>query len=329
METTNPQGSESQSQGTTVQDAASSFLGLMDAAEAPEGQVEAQTEQPEEELELSEDEQQDWQDEEEQEESDSEPEEQEEEQRFSVKVAGEDKELTLSELKSLAQQGADYTKKTQQVAEQRKALEAEARAIEEAKYLRDAYAQRLQAMEQLLNSPEQNEDLEYLKESDPIGYAVRVAEKQQQREQLQAVQAERQRIAEQQQAEYAQQMQGYLAQQAEQLSKVLPDYTDPVKGEALRSELRSFAKTNLGFSDEELSQVRDSRHVIALHKAMLYDKLQQAKPNVTKRVSEAPKTIKSGNGVKPTTSENVKRQQKQLQQTGRVRDAAKLFENFF
>ena len=184
-------------------------------------------------------------------------------------------------------------------------------------------------LEQLLNSPEQSEDLEYLKESDPIGYAVRVAEKQQQREQLQAVQIERQRIAEQQQAEYAQQMQGYLAQQAEQLSKVLPDYTDPVKGEALRSELRSFAKSNLGFSDEELSQVRDSRQVVALHKAMLYDKLQQAKPSVNKRVSEAPKTIKSGNGVKPTTSENVKRQQQQLRQSGKVRDAAKLFENFF
>jgi hypothetical protein len=327
MENTNPQGSENQSQGTTVQDAANSFLGLMDAAEAPEGQVEAVAEQPEEEL-VSEDEQQDWQDEGEQEESEYEPEEQEEEQRFSVKVSGEDKELTLSELKSLAQQGADYTKKTQQVAEQRKALEAEAKAIEEAKYLRDAYAQRLQAMEQLLNSPEQNEDLEYLKESDPIGYAVRVAEKQQQREQLQAVQLERQRIAEQQQAEYAQQMQGYLAQQAEQLAKVLPEYTDPVKGETLRSELRSFAKTNLGFSDEELSMVRDSRQVIALHKAMLYDKLQQAKPNVNKRVSEAPKTLKSGNSVKPATSDQIKRQSNQLKQTGRVRDAAKLFENF-
>jgi hypothetical protein len=327
MENTNPNGSENQSQGTTVQDAANSFLGLMDAAEAPEGQAEAQSEQPQEEL-VSEDEQQDWQDEGEQEESEYEPEEQEEEQRFSVKVSGEDKELTLSELKSLAQQGADYTKKTQQVAEQRKALEAEAKAIEEAKYLRDAYAQRLQAMEQLLNSPEQSEDLEYLKESDPIGYAVRVAEKQQQREQLQAVQLERQRIAEQQQAEYAQQMQGYLAQQAEQLSKVLPDYTDPVKGEALRSELRSFAKSNLGFSDEELSMVRDSRQVVALHKAMLYDKLQQAKPNVNKRVSEAPKTLKSGNSVKPATSDQIKRQSNQLKQTGRVRDAAKLFENF-
>jgi hypothetical protein len=330
MTDTNPSGSDNQSTGT-VQEAANSFLGFMDAAEAPEGQVEAQSEQPEEELQLSEDEQQDWQDDGEQEELEPESDDLEEEveQTFSVKVAGEEKELTLNELKTLAQQGADYTKKTQQVAEQRKALEAEAKAIEEAKYLRDAYAQRLQAMEQLLNSPEQNEDLEYLKESDPIGYAVRVAEKQQQREQLQAVQLERQRIAEQQQAEYAQQMQGYLAQQAEQLSKVLPDYTDPVKGEALRSELRSFAKSNLGFSDEELSQVRDSRQVVALHKAMLYDKLQQAKPSVNKRVSEAPKTIKSGNGVKPTTSENVKRQQQQLRQSGKVRDAAKLFENFF
>jgi hypothetical protein len=326
MENTNPNGSENQSQGTTVQDAANSFLGLMDAAEAPEGQAEAAAEQPEEEL-VSEEAQEYDQEEDEQEESDQEPE-QDEEQRFSVKVAGEEKELTLSELKTLAQQGADYTKKTQQVAEQRKALEAEAKAIEEAKYLRDAYAQRLQAMEQLLNSPEQNEDLEYLKESDPIGYAVRVAEKQQQREQLQAVQLERQRIAEQQQAEYAQQMQGYLAQQAEQLAKVLPDYTDPVKGETLRSELRSFAKTNLGFSDEELSMVRDSRQVIALHKAMLYDKLQQAKPNVNKRVSEAPKTLKSGNSVKPATSDQIKRQSNQLKQTGRVRDAAKLFENF-
>lgn len=328
MENTNPQGSESQSQGTTVQDAANSFLGLMDAAETPDGQVEAQSDDQEVEL-SGETEQEYEQDDGEQEESESESDDQEEEQRYSVKVAGEEKELTLSELKSLAQQGADYTKKTQQVAEQRKALEAEVKAIDEAKYLRDIYAQRLQAMEQLLNTPEQSEDLEYLKESDPIGYAVRVAEKQQQREQLQAVQIERQRIAEQQQAEYAQQMQGYLAQQAEQLTKVLPEYSDPVKGEALRTDLRTFAKSSLGFTDDELSQVRDSRHVFALYKAMLYDKLQQAKPSVNKRVSEAPRTIKSGNGVKPTTSENMKRQQQTLKQTGRVRDAAKLFENFF
>jgi len=324
METTNPNGSESQSQGTTVQDAANSFLGLMDAAEAPEGQAEAQSEQPEEELQVSEGSDEDWQDEEPEQESESEP---DDEPTYSVKVAGEEKELTLTELKSLAQQGADYTKKTQQVAEQRKALEAESVAIDQARQLRDAYAERLQAMEQLLSAPEQSENLEYLKESDPIGYAVKVAEMSQQKEQLQAIQAERYRIAEQQQAEQQHALQGYIAQQAARLSEVLPEYSDPVKGEKLRSELRVFAK-DIGFTDQELSMVRDSRQVLALHKAMLYDKLQKSKPDVNKRVNEANKTIKSGNSVKPVTSDQVKRQQQQLKQSGKVRDAAKLFESF-
>jgi len=321
-EITNPSGSEST--GTTVQDAASAFLGLMDAAEAPEGQAEEQTEVQEDELQVSEGSDEDWQDEEPEQESESEP---DEEPTYSVKVAGEDKELTLTELKSLAQQGADYTKKTQQVAEQRKALEAESVAIDQARQLRDAYAERLQAMEQLLSSPEQSENLEYLKESDPIGYAVKVAELSQQKEQLQAIQAERYRIAEQQQAEQQHALQGYIAQQAARLSEVLPEYSDPVKGEKLRSELRVFAK-DIGFTDQELSMVRDSRQVLALHKAMLYDKLQKSKPDVNKRVNEATKTIKSGNSVKPVTSDQVKKQQQQLKQSGKVRDAAKLFESF-
>jgi hypothetical protein len=320
-EITNPSGSESTG---TVQEAANSFLSLMDAAEAPEGQAEAQTEQPEEELQVSEGSDEDWQDEEPEQESESEP---DDEPTYSVKVAGEEKELTLTELKTLAQQGADYTKKTQQVAEQRKALEAESVAIDQARQLRDAYAERLQAMEQLLSSPEQGENLEYLKESDPIGYAVKVAEMSQQKEQLQAIQAERYRIAEQQQAEQQHALQGYIAQQAARLSEVLPEYSDPVKGEKLRSELRSFAK-DIGFSDQELSMVRDSRQVLALHKAMLYDKLQKSKPDVNKRVNEANKTIKSGNSVKPVTSDQVKKQQAQLKNSGKVRDAAKLFESF-
>lgn len=320
-EITNPSGSESTG---TVQEAANSFLGLMDAAEAPEGQAEEHTEQPEEELQASEGSDDDWQDEEPEQESESEP---DDEPTYSVKVAGEEKELTLSELKTLAQQGADYTKKTQQVAEQRKALEAESVAIDQARQLRDAYAERLQAMEQLLSVPEQSENLEYLKESDPIGYAVKVAEMSQQKEQLQAIQAERYRIAEQQQAEQQHALQGYIAQQAARLSEVLPEYSDPVKGEKLRSELRVFAK-DIGFTDQELSMVRDSRQVLALHKAMLYDKLQKSKPDVNKRVNEANKTIKSGNSVKPVTSDQVKKQQAQLKNSGKVRDAAKLFESF-
>jgi hypothetical protein len=316
---TNPNGSDTQSNGT-INEATNAFLGLMGGEEAPEeGQAEAQPEQENEQVEAQQEEQGDDGSEESVSDQD--------EQRFQVKVGGEDKELTLTELKSLAQQGADYTKKTQQVAEQRKAVEAEQQAIEEAKYMRDAYAERLQAMEQLLNAQQPIEDLESLKESDPIGYAVRVAEMSQNKEKLYAIQAERQRIAEMQQAEQQQGMQQYLSQQAAVLSETLPEYSDPVKGEALRSDLRSFAK-NLGFSDQELSAVRDARHVMALYKAMQYDKLQQSKPQLNKRVSEPPKTIKSGNSNTATNTDQHKKAMAQLQKTGKIRDAVSAFENF-
>ena len=316
---TNPQGSETQSNGT-INEATNAFLGLMGGEEAPEeGQADEQPEQENEQVEAQQEEQYD----DGSEESNSD----QDEQRFQVKVAGEEKELTLTELKSLAQQGADYTKKTQQVAEQRKAVEAEQKAIEEAKYMRDAYAERLQAMERLLNAQQPVEDLESLKESDPIGYAVRVAEMSQNKEKLYAIQAERQRIAEQQQAEQQQGMQQYLSEQAAKLSESLPEYSDPVKGEALRSDLRTFAK-NLGFSDQELSAVRDARHVMALYKAMQYDKLQQSKPQLNKRVSEPPKTIKSGNSNTATNTDQHKKAMAQLQKTGKIRDAVSAFENF-
>jgi hypothetical protein len=149
----------------------------------------------------------------------------------------------------------------------------------------------------------------------------------QNKEKLYAIQAERNRIAEMQQAEQQQGMQQYLSQQAAKLSETLPEYSDPVKGETLRSDLRKFAK-NLGFSDQELSAVRDARHVMALYKAMQYDKLQQSKPQLNKRVSEPPKTIKSGNSNTSVNTDQAKKTMAQLQKSGKVRDAASVFENF-
>lgn len=320
MTDTNPIGSDNQSTGT-ISEATNSFLSLMGPEEtSDEGQVEAGNDN---EVEDSEELQEVEQEDDNSEDSESDH----EETLYGVKIDGEDKELTIKELKALAQQGGDYTKKTQQVAEQRKAVQAEQQAIEGAKYMRDAYAERLQAMEQLFNAQTPVEDMDYLKENDPIGYAVKVAEMSQNKDKLQAIQAERYRIAEMQQAEQMQILQRTLSDQAARLAEVLPEYSDPVKGEALRSDLRKFAK-NLGFSDEELSSVRDSRHVMALYKAMQYDKLQQSKPQVNKRVSDVPETMKSGNSNTAVNADQSKRNMAQLKQSGRVRDAASVFEQF-
>jgi molecular chaperone GrpE (heat shock protein) len=136
-----------------------------------------------------------------------------------------------------------------------------------------------------------------MKENDPIGYAVKVAELTEKKEQLAQVRAEQQRLAQQQQAEQQQTMAQMVQQEATKLSQVLPEFSDPAKGEQLRSEIRNYGKS-VGFTDNELSQVYDSRHVLILHKAMQYDKLQKSKPNVKKKVAEAPKMVKSGTKVK-------------------------------
>jgi len=324
----------------TVSDAASTIEGMLstpeDSTEQPEV-VEEQTEEVEEveeteveeetepEVETTEEEVE----EETEEESEVEEEEVvEEEQTFTIKAAGEEKEVTLDELKKSYQLGSDYTKKTQEVAEQRKVIEQEAKAIIEARQVRDDYAQKLQAVEQFLTGTNDTpEDLAAMKENDPIGYAVKVAEMTEKKEQLQAVQAEQKRIADQQQSDRTAQMQEFVSNEAQKLAESLPEFSDKAKGEQLRSEIRNYGK-KVGFTDEELSQVYDSRHVLVLHKAAQYDKLMAGKAGVKKKVAKAPKMVKSGAKVKQTVTDTQKKQMKRLQQTGDARDAAAIFENF-
>jgi hypothetical protein len=225
------------------------------------------------------------------------------------------------------QLGADYTKKTQELAELRKANEAEQKAIQESKQVRDTYAQRLKAIEEFLTQGDSQEDLAALKENDPIGYAVKVAEQTEKREQIEAVRAEQNRLAQQQQAEYQSAMSRFVQDEAQKLTKILPEFSDKTKGEQLRNEIRNYGKS-VGFTDDELAQVYDHRQVLTLHKAMMYDKLQKSKPTVKKKVAEAPKMAKAGTKIKEGNRDVQRKQMDRLRQSGRKEDAAALFENF-
>ena len=335
-ETTTPEVGSGNDNPITIDDATSAFEGMLstpeDSNEQPTETEEDTQEAEVEETEVEEEAEPEMEEAEEATEEDSEIEEDEEvveeEQTFTVKAAGEEKEVTLDELKKSYQLGSDYTKKTQEVAEQRKVIEQEAKAILEARKVRDDYAQKLQAVEQfLVGNNDSPEDLSAMKENDPIGYAVKVAEMTEKKEQLQAVQSERHRLAEEQNAVRADQMQKFVAEEAQKLAQSLPEFSDKAKGEQIRNSIRNYGK-KVGFTDEELSQVYDSRHVLVLHKAAQYDKLMAGKAGVKKKVANAPKTIKGGAKVKQTVTDRTKKQQNRLLQTGDARDAAALFENF-
>jgi hypothetical protein len=321
-ENTNPNGSVS------VNEAASAFLSLMDS---PTEEAKAQPEvdqQESEEVEYSaESETEDYTDEN-AEETEYQEEETEEPQRFKVKVDNEELEVTLEELQQGYSRTKDYTKKTQALAETRKAVEADRARIEEAKQLRDTYAQRLEVIEKLLSQDQGEENLAELRENDPIGYAIKIAERSEKEKQLQAVRAEKQKIAQQQESDRQQALQGHLQQEAVKLREMIPEFRDEAKAEIARKDIRTYAKS-VGFSDEELSQVYDSRAVKTLYNAMMYEKLMKGKTDAVKKVQSAPKVLKAGNGGQVNAENDAtKRQMQKLKQTGKKSDAAKLFEKF-
>ncbi len=314
MENTNPQGSES----LNVNQAANAFMSLMgDDNGAEQGQPEESTEQLEATSE-AESEEAEYSDE-------SEPVE-EVKPRYKAKVGGEEVEVELDELINGYQRSKDYTQKSQALAEQRKAIEAERQHLEQVKQERQAYAQKLQALDSFLSQQNKGEDLEVLKETDPIGYAVKVAEQSQREKQLAVVRAEQQRIAQQQQAEQQQTLQNHLKAESEKLASVIPELATP-KGDAIRKEIREYAKS-VGWSDQELASVYDHRAVLTLYKAMKFEQLQKGKPETLKKVQQAPKMLKPGTSTPNTKSSQDKQVMQRLRQTGKVRDAAAAFERF-
>jgi hypothetical protein len=309
MENTNPQGSES----LNVNQAANAFLGLMGNDGAEQGQPEEPVEE-------------EASGEAEYESEDSEPVE-EVKPRYKAKVGGEEVEVELDELINGYQRSKDYTQKSQALAEQRKAMDAEREHLEQVKQERMAYAQKLKALDSFLSQQNKGEDLEVLKETDPIGYAVKVAEQSQREKQLAVVRAEQQRIAQQQQAEQQQSLQNHLKAESEKLASVIPELSTP-KGDAIRKEIREYAKS-VGWSDQELASVYDHRAVLTLYKAMKFEQLQKGKPETLKKVQQAPKMLKPGTSAPDTKSSQDKQVMQRLRQSGKVRDAAAAFERFF
>ena len=249
----------------------------------------------------------------------------EERKTYRVKAGGEERDVTLKELVSGYQKGDDYTKKSQTLAEARKKVEAHAHEVQQAMHVKEEYAQRLAQVEQFLMSDNEPVNLDELKENDPIQYAIKVAEQTETNKKINLLRQERAKVQQQQQAYQSQQQHAVVQNEAKMLSEKVKEFSDPKKAEQIKNDIRSFGKS-VGFSDSELSQVYDHRHVLILQKAMEYDKLQQSKAGVNKKMSNAPRMAKKGKRV--VNADVYTKQKKRLRSSGSLDDATSVFKNF-
>lgn len=222
----------------------------------------------------------------------------EEVQLYKVKIDGEEAEVTLEEALSGYQRERTFHKRMNEISQKSKAIEAESA---ETKRLRDQYAEGLQQLEQALKVPEPNwEELRRTKTNEE--FASIHAEYQIQQNNLAKVQQQQQAIMSQQQAEAQAQYQNHLKAEFDTMLDKIPTWRDEKVREAERSKVISYAKSQMGYTDDEIAQASDHRAIVTLRKAMLYDELMGGKTQAKKKVKTAPKMVKAGS---PKTKSEV------------------------
>lgn len=242
---------------------------------------------------------------------------------FTVKVDGKEVEVTLDELQKGYSRTQDYTRKTQQLAEARKAAEAELQAI---RAEREQYAQLLGALsEQVKTAAEPKIDWDRLYQEDPIEYVRQREVMRENREKAAAIQAEQQRLAEIAQKEQMAQFESLKAKESEALLEALPAWKDPAKAKAEKAMLVEFGQ-KMGFTPQELGNIFDHRVVLALRKAALYDQMQAKRQGIKPVVNNGPRPAKPGAAGRVSQMSETARATQRLAKTGRVDDAASAIE---
>lgn len=216
---------------------------------------------------------------------------------------------------------ADYTKKTQALAEQRKQLEAERNELP--KKIETQYAEKLTQLENLLaqavNADEQT-DWKALLESDPVEYLRR-------KELAEERKAKFAELQQQNQARQQEHLKAVLTAERDKLLEKLPEWKDEKVAEKAKNEMKSYLQTH-GFSQGEIDGITDHRVIVLLDKAMRFEALGK-KDLAAKRIEKLPPKVErpgaaNENKVNPVRNANLK-----LKQTGKLDDAAAAISQMF
>ena len=236
-----------------------------------------------------------------------------------VMINGERQQVTLEELQKGYSRQSDYTQKTQSLAEERKAFEEEAQAVRRE---RENYAVMLGRLEQQLSAgitPEEQAQLDELRQTDPVNYMLAKEELDQRQAKLDAIKQEQTRVQEQQAADNQRLLADHIEQQRDALMRAVPEWNDEGIAKAEQKRIREYA-IKMGYSEDELNQLYDSRAVLVFRDAMKASRAETNQPRQkVKKVAKA--------GTKRVRRSQRKVAMERLQKTGSTQDATAVFEN--
>lgn len=211
--------------------------------------------------------------------------------KFKVKYKGQELEVNEDELK------AGYTRKVDWDAS-RAEIEADKAKIAAE---RNHYAQQLQTFIPGLQQQIAAEfadiktinDVQTMAAEDP----ARFTKWQARQLMLAQAQSEQQRVSALQQKEQEDAWQKRVSEEAKKLGEHIPEFKDESKREPFMQRLRGYLKSEIGYSEDEISRAADHRDIIIAEKARKWDEAEKAKKAV--KTADVPTPVKPGRATSP------------------------------
>jgi hypothetical protein len=205
---------------------------------------------------------------------------------YAVKVDGEEKQVTLEELKRDYSGQAYIQKGMQEAAAARKEAESIFQTLQTE---RQQFLATLENIQQqgVMKAP-QAPDIR-LMDTDPIGYMQQKAHYDNNVQEYQSQQRQLYDQAQRHNALQEQARKAELQQQTRRLIEAIPEFGDPEKAPVLQNKLLQFA-SKYGLSAEEVASTVDARLVQVLYDAYKYNRLSAVKDKAKK--PEPPRNVK-------------------------------------
>ena len=236
-----------------------------------------------------------------------------------VIVNGEKIDVDLEELKAGYQKDADYRRKTEEIAIEKRELKSEEDR------LKNQYSTKMEDLNSLvatlnaeINNDMNSKELDALWDEDPTE-AAKIDRRIQKRKQT--IQQAQQKLREHQQAQF----QEILKEEQRKLHLKHPEIADPVKGTAVKSEIMNYLSSK-GFSNEDVARIYDSRYFDVIMDGMSFTKSKSVKPGLVSKKVKPTKFVKSGVKATKEDLDNKSRLEKvkKLKRSGSPKDATDL-----
>jgi hypothetical protein len=215
-----------------------------------------------------------------------------------IKVDGKIQHVTLADAMKGHQLDADYTQKTQALAEQRKQMQAQ--QAEATERWQQSVLELRQAIDSLQGEADAGlsaEQLSRLMDEDPQEYLRTMARQQAQKERLEKAKRLHDETLAQERQQMSQRMAAFRTEQQRLLSEKMPEVGDPDKLTKLETEWSTYLRSR-DFSDEEVGAFFggpfDHRQVLIIRDAARYRALETGKKTLPKKLQGMGRIAKPG-----------------------------------